>query len=79
LRFTVPGFRVAPHPLGKACTFLQLVLAGTALAGLALLPGVVAFVPGLVYVTAALTLASGVVYLVAGLRALATPPGRAAG
>ena len=79
LRLTVPGFRVSPHPLGKACTFLQLVLAGTALASLALLPGVAAFVPGLVYATAALTVASGAVYLLGGLRALAAPSGRAAG
>lgn len=79
LRLTVPGFRVAPHPLGKACTFLQLVLAGAALASLALLPGVAAFVPGLVYATAALTVASGAAYVLGGLRSLATPSGRAAG
>jgi DnaA regulatory inactivator Hda/CDP-diacylglycerol--glycerol-3-phosphate 3-phosphatidyltransferase len=38
LRFTVPTFRIVPHPLGKLCTFAQLCLGGAALAGLGAFP-----------------------------------------
>ena len=46
LRRLVPGFRVAPHLLGKLCTVAQLCLAGAALAGLSVLLPVTALVPG---------------------------------
>jgi cardiolipin synthase len=68
LRRLVPGFRVAPHFLGKLCTFVQLCLAGAALGSLAPLPALAVLVPPLVLATAGLTVASGSLYLVGALR-----------
>lgn len=73
----VPGFRVAPHPVGKLCTFLQLVLGAFALASLAFLPGAAVALPPLVVLVALLTVASAAFYVVEALRL--TLPGRAAG
>ena len=72
LRAAVPDFRVAPHRVGKLCTFLQLCLGAAALAGLSVLPAAAAAVPALVRGTALLTVASGALYLVEALR-LAQP------
>lgn len=74
LRRLVPGFRVAPHLLGKLCTFAQLCLAGAALGGLSLLPPLADLVPALALATAALTVASGSLYLVRALRLAASRP-----
>ena len=78
LRLLVPTFKVAPHPLGKACTFLQLCLVGSALASLSPLPALGVLVSPLTQLTALLTVASGAVYLAAGARMLLAD-GRAPG
>jgi cardiolipin synthase len=73
LRAVVPGLRIAPRPLGKLCTFLQLCLGGAALASLSVLPAAGAALPALVAATALLTVASGVAYLVEALPRIAQP------
>src|SRR5918911_2156929 len=45
LRRLVPGFRVAPHFLGKLCTFVQLCLVGAVPGRLAGLPTLAALLP----------------------------------
>src|SRR5690242_9946136 len=74
LRRLVPGYRVAPHMLGKLCTFAQLCLAGAALGGLSVLPSLAALVPGLALTTAGLTVASGCLYLARALHLVAARP-----
>lgn len=68
LHALVPGYRVAPNLAGKLCTFLQLVLGGTTLASLELVPAAAPFVPPLIGLTAFVTVLSGVIYLVEALR-----------
>ena len=79
LRFTVPTFRIVPHPLGKLCTFAQLCLGGATLAGLGAFPALGALVPALAHVTAALIVGSGVAYLATARRAVAASPGASPG
>jgi cardiolipin synthase len=74
LRLKVPGFRIAPHRLGKLCTFVQLSLAGLGLASLAVLPAAAEFLPVLVAGTAVLLVASGLTYLGGAARLLAQAP-----
>ena len=73
LRSRVPGYRIAPNLVGKLCTFLQLVLGGTALASLELVPATAALVPPLIGLTAFVTVLSGLIYLVEGARLTAQP------
>jgi cardiolipin synthase (CMP-forming) len=63
LRLFAGRFRVEPLFLGKASTFLQIALGGAVLAQLSLLPGLAPFVPPLLYLTAALVVASAVAYV----------------
>ena len=73
LRSLVPGYRIAPNLIGKLCTFLQLVLGGTALASLELVPAAATFVPPLIGLTAFVTVLSGTIYLVEAVRLTARP------
>lgn len=73
LRSLVPGYRIAPNLVGKLCTFLQLVLGGTALASLELVPATATFVPPLIGLTAFVTVLSGAIYLVLAVRLTARP------
>jgi phosphatidylglycerophosphate synthase len=73
LRSLVPGYRIAPNMVGKLCTFLQLVLGGTALASLELVPATATFVPPLIGLTAFVTVLSGAIYLVLAVRLTARP------
>ncbi len=68
LRSLVPGYRIAPNLVGKLCTFLQLVLGGTALSSLELVPAAAGFVPPLIGLTAFVTILSGTIYLVEAVR-----------
>ena len=63
LRLFAGRFRVEPLFLGKASTFLQIALGGAVLAQLSILPELAAFVPPLLYLTAALVIASAVAYV----------------
>ena len=73
LRLLVPGYQIAPNLVGKLCTFLQLVLGGTALASLELVPATAALVPPLIGLTASVTVLSGTIYLVLAVRLTARP------
>ncbi len=68
LRSLVPGYRIAPNLAGKLCTCLQLILGGTALASLELVPMAAMTVPFLIGLTAFVTVLSGVIYLGEALR-----------
>lgn len=68
LRVFVGRFRVEPLLIGKLATFVQLVLGGTVLAQLSVLPQVGGLVPHLMLVTAAVVLASAAAYVHAAMR-----------
>jgi cardiolipin synthase len=70
LRSRLKGFRVEPLIVGKLSTFLQLLLVGFVLGGLAGIADTSAVVGQLVPVVAFVTLASALAYLGAGLKAL---------
>lgn len=62
LRSANPGFEVAPSPLGKLCTLVQLLLVGAGLAAMQVAPGLAPAVPLLIWATAATVVASGAGY-----------------
>lgn len=62
LRSANRGFEVAPSPLGKLCTLVQLLLVGAGLAAMEVAPELAPAVPLLVWATAATVVASGVGY-----------------
>lgn len=72
LRLMVGRFRVAPLPIGKLSTFLQLVLVGVMLASLSLLPQLEPLVFPLILLTVAVIALSAVAYVRAAAHLVAT-------
>jgi cardiolipin synthase (CMP-forming) len=68
LRFRVKNFRVEPLIIGKLCTFLQLVLIGFVLGGLARLADTALVESILIPAVAVVTLASAMAYVATGIR-----------
>lgn len=68
LRLFVGGFRVEPLLLGKASTFVQLILGGAVLAKLSAAPAAALPIEELILLTAFLVVASAVAYTIAALR-----------
>lgn len=76
LRLRVGRFRIAPLPIGKLSTALQLTLVAVVLTSLALLPQIAALIWPLALVTAAVIAGTVLAYLQAAARILASarPP-----
>jgi cardiolipin synthase (CMP-forming) len=68
LRLLAGRFRVEPLLVGKLSTFFQIVLGGTVLLGLSVVPGLLAWVQPLLLVTAGLVVASALSYVQAASR-----------
>lgn len=77
LRHRLRGVRIEPLAIGKACTFVQLLLGGFVLGHLAGIADVATAITALTALTAAVTLASALAYLAAALRLGAAPSGLA--
>lgn len=68
LRMLAGRFRVEPLLVGKLSTFFQIMLGGTVLVGLSVLPGLMGWVQPLLIVTAGLVVASALSYVQAATR-----------
>jgi cardiolipin synthase (CMP-forming) len=68
LRMLAGRFRVEPLLVGKLSTFFQIILGGTVLVGLSVLPGLLAWLQPLLLVTAGLVIASALSYVHAATR-----------